>query len=203
MFAKPSFDETVLVCPGAAIVGNVTLGKNVSVWYNAVLRGDEGTITVGENTNIQDCAVLHEETHVGAAAPPATAPLVHGCTVGDNVLIGMGATVLSGAKIGNNCIVGAGALVTGKMDAPAGLHALRQPCQSHPPADGGRDRGCAGIRPGLLPVGGGVPEINAQTVKSAERYGPFGVSFGALPLAARPGFAYTCSDINDFLHFFP
>lgn len=75
MFAKPSFDETVLICPGAAIVGNVTLGKNVSVWYNAVLRGDEGTITVGENTNIQDCAVLHEETHVGAAAPSATAPL--------------------------------------------------------------------------------------------------------------------------------
>ena len=129
MFAKPSFDETVLVCPGAAIVGNVTLGKNVSVWYNAVLRGDEGTITVGENTNIQDCAVLHEETHVGAGCTIGHGAIVHGCTVGDNVLIGMGATVLSGAKIGNNCIVGAGALVTGKMDAPDGSMILGSPAK--------------------------------------------------------------------------
>ena len=129
MFAKPSFDETVLVCPGAAIVGNVTLGKNVSVWYNAVLRGDEGTITVGENTNIQDCAVLHEETHVGAGCTIGHGAIVHGCTVGDNVLIGMGDTVLSGAKIGNNCIVGAGALVTGKMDAPAGSMLLGSPAK--------------------------------------------------------------------------
>ena len=129
MFAKPSFDDTVLVCPGAAIVGNVTLGKNVSVWYNAVLRGDEGAITVGENTNIQDCAVLHEETHVGAGCTIGHGAIVHGCTVGDNVLIGMGATVLSGAKIGDNCIVGAGALVTGKTDAPAGSMLLGSPAK--------------------------------------------------------------------------
>ena len=62
MIIKPKFDESVFVCPGAAIVGDVTLGKNVNVWYNAVLRGDDGAIKVGDNTNIQDCAVLHEET---------------------------------------------------------------------------------------------------------------------------------------------
>ena len=68
-------DENVLICDGARVVGDVTLGKGVSVWYNAVLRGDEGAITVGENTNIQDGAVLHEETVVGRAAPSAITPL--------------------------------------------------------------------------------------------------------------------------------
>ena len=98
-------------------------------WYNAVLRGDDGAITVGENTNIQDCAVLHEETHVGAGCTIGHGAVVHGCTVGDNVLIGMGATVLNGARIGDDCIVGAGALVTGKMDAPAGSMILGSPAK--------------------------------------------------------------------------
>ena len=66
MITKPKLDTSILVCPGAAIVGDVTLGKHVSVWYNAVLRGDEGAIKVGDNTNIQDRAVMHEETTVGA-----------------------------------------------------------------------------------------------------------------------------------------
>ena len=105
MITNPKFDESVFVCPGAAIVGDVTLGKNVNVWYNAVLRGDDGAIKVGDGA------------------------IVHGCTVGDNVLIGMGATILNGAKIGDNCIVGAGALVTGKMDAPAGSMILGSPAK--------------------------------------------------------------------------
>lgn len=126
---QPKIDETALLCPGAAVVGDVTLGKHVSVWYNAVLRGDEGAITVGENTNIQDCAVLHEETHIGAGCTVGHGAIVHGCTVGNNVLIGMGATVLNGAKIGDDCIVGAGALVTGKMDAPAGSMLLGTPAK--------------------------------------------------------------------------
>ena len=102
MIAKPKFDESVFVCPGAAIVGDVTLGKNVNVWYNAVLRGDDGAIKVGDNTNVQDCAVLHEETTVGSGCTIGHGAIVHGCTVGNNVLIGMGATVLNGAKIGDN-----------------------------------------------------------------------------------------------------
>ena len=129
MITKPKFDESVFVCPGAAIVGDVTLGKNVNVWYNAVLRGDDGAIKVGDNTNVQDCAVLHEETTVGSGCTIGHGAIVHGCTVGDNVLIGMGATVLNGAKIGDNCIVGAGALVTGKMDAPAGSMILGSPAK--------------------------------------------------------------------------
>lgn len=129
MMKKPNIDESVLLCPGAAVMGDVTLGKNVSVWFNAVLRGDEGAITVGAETNIQDCAVLHEETHVGAGCTIGHGAIVHGCTVGDNVLIGMGATVLNGARIGDNCIVGAGALVTGKMDAPAGSMILGSPAK--------------------------------------------------------------------------
>ena len=129
MITKPKIDKSVLLCSGAAVVGDVTLGKHVSVWYNAVLRGDEGAIKVGDNTNIQDCAVMHEETTVGSGCTIGHGAIVHGCTVGDNVLIGMGATVLSGAKIGNNCIVGAGALVTGKMDAPAGSMLLGSPAK--------------------------------------------------------------------------
>ena len=122
-------DEHVLICPGASVTGEVTLGKGVNIWYNAVLRGDEGAITVGENTNIQDCAVLHEETVVGAGCTIGHGAIVHGCTIGDNVLIGMGATVLNGARIGDDCIVGAGALVTGKMDAPAGSMILGSPAK--------------------------------------------------------------------------
>ena len=99
MITKPKFDESVFVCPGAAIVGDVTLGKNVNVWYNAVLRGDDGAIKVGDNTNVQDCAVLHEETTVGSGCTIGHGAIVHGCTVGDNVLIGMGAIHIYGAAI--------------------------------------------------------------------------------------------------------
>ena len=119
----------VLICDGAKVSGDVTLGKGVNIWYNAVLRGDEGAITVGEGTNIQDCAILHEETRVGAGCTIGHGAIVHGCTVGNNVLIGMGAIVLNGANIGDDCIVGAGALVTGKMDAPAGSMILGSPAK--------------------------------------------------------------------------
>ena len=122
-------DENVMIAEGASVVGDVTLAKGVSVWYNAVLRGDEGAITVGENTNIQDGAILHEETHVGAGCTVGHNAIVHGCTVGENTLIVMGAIVLNGAKIGNDCIVGAGALVTGKMDAPDGSMILGSPAK--------------------------------------------------------------------------
>ena len=122
-------DEDVLICEGACVCADVTLGKGVNIWYNAVLRGDEGAISVGEDTNIQDCAVLHEETVVGSGCTIGHSAIVHGCTVGDNVLIGMGAVILNGARIGNDCIVGAGALVTGKMDAPSGSMILGSPAK--------------------------------------------------------------------------
>ena len=121
--------EDVLIAEGAVVVGNVTLARGVSVWYNAVIRGDQGPIRIGENTNIQECAVLHQTTTVGAGCTVGHGAIVHGCTVGDNTLIGMGATLLNGSKIGKNCIVGAGALVTGKLDAPDGSMVLGSPAK--------------------------------------------------------------------------
>ena len=113
----------------ATVVGDVILGENVNIWYGAVLRGDSGTITVGGGTNIQDNAVLHEATTLGKHCTVGHSAIVHGCTVGDNTVIGMGAIVLNGAVIGNNCIVGAGALVTGKMNAPDGSVILGNPAK--------------------------------------------------------------------------
>lgn len=126
-------DEDVLICEGARVAGNVTLGKGVNVWYNAVIRGDEGPIVVGENTNIQDGVVLHtgigQLLNIGRGCTIGHNAIVHGCTVGNHVLVGMGAIVMDGARIGDNCIIGAGALVTGKMDAPAGSLLLGSPAK--------------------------------------------------------------------------
>lgn len=129
MYSLRRNSEDVLICDGACVVGDVTLGKGVSVWYNAVIRGDKGPIVIGENTNIQDGVVMHNVTRVGAGCTLGHNAIVHGCTIGDNVLIGMGAVVLDGAKIGDNCLVGAGSLVTGKMDAPAGSMILGSPAK--------------------------------------------------------------------------
>ena len=122
-------DENVLICEGAVVVGNVTIGKGSSIWYNAVLRGDKYPIVVGENTSIQDCCVLHGDTKVGNGCTVGHTAILHGCTIGDNVLVGMGSIVLNNARIGDNCIIGAGAVVTGKMDAPAGSLILGNPAR--------------------------------------------------------------------------
>jgi carbonic anhydrase/acetyltransferase-like protein (isoleucine patch superfamily) len=110
-------------------VGDVTLAEDVSIWYGAVLRGDSGAITVGAGTNIQDNCVLHEKTAIGENCTIGHGAIVHGCTIGDRCMIGMGAIVLNGAVIGDDCLVGAGALVTGKMNAPAGSVLLGNPAK--------------------------------------------------------------------------
>lgn len=115
------------VAPNATIVGEVILEKDASVWYGAVLRADRGVIRIGAGSNIQDNAVLHEELTVGAGCTVGHGAILHGCTVGDHCVIGMGAIVLNGAVIGENCLVGAGAVVTGKMNAPAGSLILGNP----------------------------------------------------------------------------
>ena len=122
-------EKRYYVAPGAVIVGDVELGENVNIWYNAVLRGDSGAIRIGEGTNIQDGSVLHDTTTLGKFCTVGHGAIVHGCTVGDYCLIGMGAIVLSGAVIGDHCMVGAGALVTGKMNAPAGSLILGSPAK--------------------------------------------------------------------------
>ena len=117
-------DETVYIAPGAQVVGKVQIGKDSAVWYNAVVRGDSSTIIVGERTNIQDLACLHVDMdnhlEIGDNVTIGHSAIVHGCIVGSNVIIGMGAIIMNGAHIGNNCIIGAGALVTENVEIPDG-----------------------------------------------------------------------------------
>ncbi len=115
------------IAPNATVVGDVTLEAGVSVWYGAVLRGDTGAITIGENSNVQDNCVIHEKTTVGKGCSIGHGAILHGCTVGDNCVVGMGAILLNGAILGEHCLVGAGAVVTGKMNAPAGSLILGNP----------------------------------------------------------------------------
>jgi carbonic anhydrase/acetyltransferase-like protein (isoleucine patch superfamily) len=104
------------IADNATIIGSVRLGAGASVWFNCVLRGDNDWLIVGERSNIQDGSVLHTdpglELVVGSGVTVGHKVMLHGCTIGDNSLIGIGSTILNGAKIGNNCIVGAHALVT-------------------------------------------------------------------------------------------
>lgn len=118
----PEFDESVFVAENAAVIGDVKIGKGSSVWYSAVLRGDMRKIEIGENTNIQDNATVHvgmtDGTVIGNGVTVGHNALVHGATVNDNALIGMGSVVLDGAVIGENSIVAAGAVVTAKTVIP-------------------------------------------------------------------------------------
>ena len=102
--------------PNASIIGDVTLEKNTSIWFNATLRGDVENIYVGEGSNIQDGSVLHTDPgyplKIGKDVTIGHLVMLHGCIVGDNSLIGIGAVILNNAKIGNNCIIGANALIT-------------------------------------------------------------------------------------------
>lgn len=117
------------VARNATVVGDVILEENASVWYGAVLRGDRGTIQIGEGSNVQDNCVIHEHTIIGKHCTIGHGAIVHGCTMGDHSMVGMGAIVLTGAKIGSYCLIGAGAVVTSKMDAPDGSLILGSPAK--------------------------------------------------------------------------
>lgn len=122
-------EKNVYIAPNATVVGDVVLENNVSIWHGAVLRGDMGAIRIGEGSNIQDNCVLHEAVTVGAGCSIGHGAILHGCTVGDNCVVGMGAILLNGAVLGEHCLVGAGAVVTGKTNAPAGSLLLGNPAQ--------------------------------------------------------------------------
>lgn len=122
-------EKKVYIAPNATVVGDVVLEENVSIWYGAVVRGDNGTITLGAGTNVQDNAVLHDKTIVGKNCTIGHGAIVHGCTIGDACLIGMGATILNGAVLEEGCLVGAGAVVTGKTRAAAGSVLLGSPAK--------------------------------------------------------------------------
>ena len=126
-----SINETVFIADGAKVIGNVEIGKNSSVWFNAVIRADSDKVKIGENSNVQDNAVIHTSegfgVQIGDNVTIGHGAIVHGCTVENNVMIGMGAIVLNGAKIGENSIIGAGALVTQGKIIPAGSLAFGNP----------------------------------------------------------------------------
>jgi carbonic anhydrase/acetyltransferase-like protein (isoleucine patch superfamily) len=126
--------DDYFVAPNAAVIGRVILGRGASIWFGAVLRGDSNLIRIGDGTNIQDTAVVHVDhdapATIGDNVTVGHAATVHGCTVGDRSLIGIGATILSHAVIGRDCIVGAGALITERKQFPdrsmiIGAHSLR------------------------------------------------------------------------------
>jgi carbonic anhydrase/acetyltransferase-like protein (isoleucine patch superfamily) len=119
---KPVFVGDYFVANSAVIVGSVRLEQNVSVWFNAVLRGDNEWITVGENSNIQDGSVLHADPGipltVGRNVTIGHMVVLHGCRIGDNSLIGIKSVVLNGAQIGRNCLIGANTLITERKQIP-------------------------------------------------------------------------------------
>lgn len=128
-----NIDKSVYIAPGAQVVGNVQIGKDSSVWYNAVVRGSSSTLTIGERTNIQDLACLHvdmqNKLEVGDNVTIGHSAIVHGCIVGNNVIIGMGAIIMNGARVGDNCIIGAGALVTENTVIPDGSMVFGSPAK--------------------------------------------------------------------------
>lgn len=120
----PEIEDSAWVAPNATVIGRVTLGAEVSIWYGAVLRADLETITIGARTNIQDGCVLHSDPGfpltVGSGVSVGHNAILHGCTVGDDVLVGMGATVLNGAVIGAGSLIAANALIPEGAQIPPG-----------------------------------------------------------------------------------
>lgn len=113
---KPQFGENCFLAENATITGDVIMGNNCSIWFNAVVRGDVHTIRMGNNVNIQDGAIVHctylkAPTNIGNNVSVAHKAIIHGCTINDNVLIGMGAIIMDGVIIGSNSIIAAGAIV--------------------------------------------------------------------------------------------
>lgn len=131
---EPDYDETNYIADTAVVIGDVTLGEHVSIWHHCTVRGDVNWIRIGEETNVQDNTVIHvthgtAPTDIGARVTIGHGAIVHGCTIEDEVLIGMGATVLDHAVIGRHSIVGAQALVTKETEVPPRSLVLGQPAE--------------------------------------------------------------------------
>jgi carbonic anhydrase/acetyltransferase-like protein (isoleucine patch superfamily) len=136
---SPEIDPSAWVAPGAHVIGRIRLGPATSVWFGATLRGDNEPITVGAGSNIQENAVLHTDMGfplgIGAGCTIGHKAMLHGCTIGDNSLIGMGAIILNGAVIGRDCLIGAGALVTERKTIPDGSLVMGAPARVVRPLD--------------------------------------------------------------------
>jgi len=120
----PMVADSAWVAPGCYVVGNIVVEANASVWFGSTLRGDNERITIGAGSNVQENCVLHTDMgfplSIGAGCTIGHKAMLHGCTIGENSLVGMGATVLNGAVIGRNCLIGAGALITEGKVIPDG-----------------------------------------------------------------------------------
>lgn len=121
------------VAPGAHVMGRVTLGEGVGIWFGAVLRGDNDDIRIGAGSNVQDNSVLHTDSGfpltVGEGCTIGHRAILHGCSIGDGTLIGMGAVVMNGAKVGRQCLIGANALVTEGKEIPDGSLVMGSPAR--------------------------------------------------------------------------
>ena len=123
---KPAWEDNCFIAPNATIVGDVTMGKNCSVWFNAVIRGDVNAITIGSDTNVQDGAVIHATylkaaTTIGNRVSIGHNAIVHGCILKDHILIGMGAIVMDHAVVEEYCIIAAGSVVLENMHCESGF----------------------------------------------------------------------------------
>ena len=124
-------DDNFWIAPNASVIGDVVLERDASIWFNAILRADNEPITIGEGSNVQDGAIIHTDPgfacNIGKKVTVGHMAMLHGCSIGDGSLIGIGSVVLNGAKIGKNCIIGSKALVTEGMDVPDGSMVLGIP----------------------------------------------------------------------------
>ncbi len=137
---QPRVHPSAFVAPTAVLIGDVVVEENASVWYNAVVRADFGPIVVRRGANVQDCAVIHvtpvNAVEIGAGATVGHTCVVHGATLGEEALVGNGATILDGARVGHRAMVAAGALVTPNTDIPDGMLALGAPAKVRGPLAG-------------------------------------------------------------------
>lgn len=129
----PQIAESAWIADSAQVMGEVSVAAHASVWFGTVVRGDTSHISIGEGSNVQDASVLHADLGmplvIGRHVTVGHQVMLHGCTIGDETLIGIGAVVLNGAKIGKNCLVGAGALVTEGKEFPDGSMILGSPAR--------------------------------------------------------------------------
>jgi carbonic anhydrase/acetyltransferase-like protein (isoleucine patch superfamily) len=156
----PQIDASAYITDSATVIGNVMIGANVSVWFGAILRGDNEHITIGENSNIQENSVLHTDIGhpitLGKDVTVGHQVMLHGCTIGDGSLIGIQAVILNGAKIGKNSLVGAGALVTEGKEFPDGSMIIGSPAKA--------------VKTLSSEQIAGIEDIADRYVKNAQRY---------------------------------
>jgi carbonic anhydrase/acetyltransferase-like protein (isoleucine patch superfamily) len=124
--------EDYWIADNATVIGSVILGNNVGIWFNAVLRGDNEAIVIGENSNVQDGVVMHTDIDgtpviVGKGVTVGHQAMLHGCEIGDNSLVGINAVILDGAKVGRNCLIGANSLITTGKEIPDGSLVMGSP----------------------------------------------------------------------------